>query len=183
MRSYVAGQSVSASHAAQDKEVRLTKEEREICRAIGSDLNDCLASKKEVVKRELESRSQPQPQVDYRAEWIKQLAKNEDLQKKLDASVATIDELEKALKKAQEVQAVSEKERQSMERTIAAAEKAFAVYDKAITVYEKTIENQSKTNEVQAKRIDKLEDKLDRANKRNVVLTVLAFISGAILGR
>lgn len=124
-----------------------------------------------------------QQKIDYRAEWIKQLAKNEDLQKKLDASVATIDELEKTVKKAQEVQAVSEKERQSMERTIAVADKAFAVYDRAIGVYEKTIETQTKVNEVQAKRIDKLEDKLDRANKRTVWGVIFGGIAGAILGR
>lgn len=122
-------------------------------------------------------------EIDYRAEWIKALDKAEDLDRKLKAAQEAIERLEDERDTAQKLQVVSKAERESLERTIAAADRAFAVYDKAIAVYEKTIENQSKINEVQAKRIDKLEDKLDRANKRTIWGVIFGGILGAIVGR
>lgn len=119
-----------------------------------------------------------QGQVDYRAEWIKQLAANEKLTRDLNEAKATIAQLETERDTSQKLQAVTKAERESLERSIAIAERIMATQEKAIAIYEKAIETQAKIIDKQGARVGELETKLDKANARVVKAGVFGFLGG-----
>lgn len=109
------------------------------------------------------------------------LARVEQLTAERDAARELLKAQADELAAAKNVIAVSASERAAADRALALADKALAAQQHAIEVQEKALNNTLALIDRYETRITKLEDKVDRANKRTLWGTVGGAIAGAAL--